>query len=39
MAASIRLYIPAPLLAGTHVHASAGQAHFLRNVMRRAAGD
>src|SRR5262245_48584160 len=34
-----RLYVDQPLAAGTAVAASDAQAHYLRQVMRRAAGD
>lgn len=39
MSGSIRLFIPQPLAAGAIVAASAGQAHYLGGVMRRAVGD
>jgi 16S rRNA (uracil1498-N3)-methyltransferase len=35
---SIRLYTEAPLATGVTVPLSAGQAHYLKSVMRRAAG-
>lgn len=35
----IRLYVEAPLAAGATVPADAGQVHYLKNVMRRGAGD
>ena len=35
----IRLYVDAPLAAGTPVDASDEHAHYLLNVMRRGAGD
>jgi 16S rRNA (uracil1498-N3)-methyltransferase len=34
-----RLYVDAPLSAGAELPATAGQAHYLLTVMRRAAGD
>jgi 16S rRNA (uracil1498-N3)-methyltransferase len=39
MPRSIRLFVTAPLVAGTEVLATAAQAHYLGTVMRRAAGD
>jgi 16S rRNA (uracil1498-N3)-methyltransferase len=39
MSGSIRLYVTAPLHAGASFDASAGQAHYLGTVMRRAVGD
>jgi 16S rRNA (uracil1498-N3)-methyltransferase len=39
MPGSIRLYLPAPLAAGAELDATPNQAHYLGNVMRRAAGD
>jgi 16S rRNA (uracil1498-N3)-methyltransferase len=39
MTPSIRLFVTAPLHAGAELDATAGQAHYLRAVMRRAAGD
>jgi 16S rRNA (uracil1498-N3)-methyltransferase len=39
MSGSIRLFLPAPLHEGAELTASAGQAHYLGHVMRRAAGD
>lgn len=36
---NIRLYVNAPLVAGEQVSLSREQAHYLRNVLRRAAGD
>jgi 16S rRNA (uracil1498-N3)-methyltransferase len=35
----IRLYVEAPLAAGTAIEATGNQAHYLSGVMRRAAGD
>jgi 16S rRNA (uracil1498-N3)-methyltransferase len=35
----IRLYVDAPLAAGTAIEATEGQAHYLGGVMRRAVGD
>jgi len=35
----IRLYVQADLTAGRSIEATAGQAHYLGGVMRRAAGD
>jgi len=35
----IRLFVPEDLAAGTPVGLSAAQAHYLRDVMRRSAGD
>ena len=35
----IRLYVEAPLAAGTTIEATEGQAHYLGGVMRRAVGD
>jgi 16S rRNA (uracil1498-N3)-methyltransferase len=35
----IRLHVEAPLAAGQTIEATAGQAHYLGSVMRRAAGD
>lgn len=35
----IRLYVETPLVAGAPVEASDAHAHYLLNVMRRAAGD
>jgi len=39
MSGSIRLYVTAPLSAGTAVETTAQQAHYLGTVMRRRAGD
>jgi 16S rRNA (uracil1498-N3)-methyltransferase len=39
MIPSIRLHVTAPLHAGAEIDATAAQAHYLRAVMRRAAGD
>ena len=39
MSRSIRLFVEAPLHAGGVVPGSAGQAHYLAAVMRRAVGD
>lgn len=39
MTPSIRLYVKTPLSAGAEVPATAGQAHYLGSVMRRAVGD
>ena len=39
MHASIRLFVSAPLAEGGGVEVSAGQAHYLGAVMRRAIGD
>jgi 16S rRNA (uracil1498-N3)-methyltransferase len=39
MPGSIRLFVTAPLAAGVEVTATAGQAHYLGTVMRRAVGD
>jgi 16S rRNA (uracil1498-N3)-methyltransferase len=39
MPGSIRLYVAAPLVAGTTIAASASQAHYLGTVMRRGPGD
>jgi 16S rRNA (uracil1498-N3)-methyltransferase len=39
MPGSIRLFVTAPLAAGVEVAATAGQAHYLGSVMRRAVGD
>jgi 16S rRNA (uracil1498-N3)-methyltransferase len=39
MSGSIRLFVRAPLSAGTEIEATAAQAHYLGSVMRRAAGD
>lgn len=36
---SIRLFVDAPLAAGAEVAVSAGQAHYLGTVMRRAPGE
>ena len=36
---TIRLFVEAPLDAGTAVALASGQAHYLRNVMRRKPGD
>ncbi len=36
---SLRLFVPAPLAEGIRVPASAGQAHYLRTVMRRGIGE
>ena len=36
---TIRLFVEAPLAAGTAVALATGQAHYLRNVMRQAPGD
>ena len=36
---AIRLFVEAPLDAGAAVALAAGQAHYLRNVMRRKPGD
>ena len=36
---AIRLFVEAPLEAGAAVGLASGQAHYLRNVMRRAPGD
>lgn len=35
----LRLFVPAPLANGIRVAGSAGQAHYLRAVMRRGTGD
>ncbi len=35
----LRLFVPAPLAHGKRVPASAGQAHYLRAVMRRGVGE
>lgn len=35
----IRLYVEAPLAAGSGIPATQVQTHYLKNVMRRAAGD
>ena len=39
MPGSIRLFVQAPLTEGAEVAASAGQAHYLLTVMRRASGE
>jgi 16S rRNA (uracil1498-N3)-methyltransferase len=39
MPGSIRLFVPAPLSEGAELPASAGQGHYLGNVMRCAVGD
>jgi len=39
MSGSIRLYVTTPLSAATAVETTAQQAHYLRTVMRRRAGD
>jgi 16S rRNA (uracil1498-N3)-methyltransferase len=39
MPGSIRLFVPDPLAAGAEIAATAGQAHYLGAVMRRAAGE
>ena len=39
MAASIRLFVSAPLHAGARIEATGPQAHYLRTVMRRGPGD
>jgi 16S rRNA (uracil1498-N3)-methyltransferase len=39
MSGSIRLFVEAALAAGAEIAATAGQAHYLGSVMRRAAGD
>jgi 16S rRNA (uracil1498-N3)-methyltransferase len=39
MSGSIRLYVTAPLSAGSEVQTTAQQAHYLGTVMRRRAGD
>lgn len=39
MTGSIRLYVEAPLEAGSSIAASAAQAHYLGSVMRRGTGD
>jgi len=39
MSGSIRLYVTAPLSAGTGVETTAQQAHYLGTVMRRRPGD
>jgi 16S rRNA (uracil1498-N3)-methyltransferase len=39
MSGSIRLFVAAPLHEGAEIAAAPGQAHYLQNVMRRAAGD
>ena len=36
---TIRLFVEAPLAAGAAVALASGQAHYLRNVMRRKPGD
>ena len=36
---AIRLFVEAPLEAGAAVALASGQAHYLRNVMRRSPGD
>jgi 16S rRNA (uracil1498-N3)-methyltransferase len=39
MSGSIRLFVDAPLAAGSEVTTSAAQAHYLGHVMRRGPGD
>jgi 16S rRNA (uracil1498-N3)-methyltransferase len=39
MTGSIRLFLPSPLREGAEIAGSAGQAHYLGNVMRRGVGD
>ena len=39
MRPKIRLFVESPLQAGSEIAATPGQAHYLRTVMRRAAGD
>jgi 16S rRNA (uracil1498-N3)-methyltransferase len=39
MRPKIRLFVESPLEPGIGIDATAGQAHYLRTVMRRAAGD
>ena len=39
MTGSIRLFVHAPLTAGVEIEATAAQAHYLGNVMRRVPGD
>jgi 16S rRNA (uracil1498-N3)-methyltransferase len=39
MPGSIRLFVTAPLATGAAIAATAGQAHYLGTVMRRAVGD
>ena len=39
MTGSIRLHVAAALAKGSTIAASVAQAHYLRHVMRRGAGD